>query len=111
VWDPVWKTTKAKRTDGFAQVIKHLPKKYENLRSNPNTNKNKTKLKMNSSIQLCFMYYGSVYSTTAFADDIYSQRKEVTYRMQKWSTILTEILITIVGDNPPTNQVSLQFIM
>jgi hypothetical protein len=75
---------------------------------------------MNCSIQLCFMYYGSVYSTTAFADDIYSQRKEVTYRMQKWSmtyrmqkwsTILTEILITKVGDNPPTNQVSLQFIM
>jgi hypothetical protein len=41
--DPISKITRAKRVGGVKQAVEYLPRKYENLSSNPSTTKNKQK--------------------------------------------------------------------
>jgi hypothetical protein len=40
-WDPISKITNTKRAGGVAQVVEHLPSKFEALSSNPNYRKKK----------------------------------------------------------------------
>jgi hypothetical protein len=43
--NPISKMTKAKRADGVAQMVKHLPSKCEALNSNPSNAKKKNNKK------------------------------------------------------------------